>query len=111
MTDPPPSAAATPSKAAASPSKTTKRGTHPMLVGCMLPFMVWAGLIAIAWTSEGVEFLTGGAVVLLPDKAGEFMGGLLFNFFLWAWMPYLLLWSVGVAAANAMGRSSRRGRR
>jgi len=68
-------------------------------------------LIAIAWTSEGVKSLTGGAVVLLPDKAGEFMGGLLFNFFLWAWVPYLLLWSVGVAAANAMGRSSRRGRR
>lgn len=104
MTDPTPSAAA-------SPSKTTKRGTHPMLVGCMLPFMVWAGFIAIAWTSEGVKSLTDGAVVLLPDKAGEFMGGLLFNFFLWAWMPYLLLWSVGVAAANAMGRSSRRGRR
>ena len=104
MTDPTPSAAA-------PPSKTRKRGTHPMLVGCMLPFMVWAGLTAIAWTSEGVKSLTGGAVVLLPDKAGEFMGGLLFNFFLWAWMPYLLLWSVGVAAANAMGRSSRRGRR
>ncbi len=93
MTDPPPSAAA-------PPSKTTKRRTHPMLVGCMLPFMVWAGFIAIAWTSEGVKSLTDGAVVLLPDKAVEFMGSFLLNFFLWAWVPYLLLWSVGVAAVR-----------
>ncbi len=93
MTDPPPSAAA-------PPSKTTKRRTHPMLVGCMLPFMVWAGFIAIAWTSEGLKSLTDGAVVLLPDKAVEFMGSFLLNFFLWAWVPYLLLWSVGVAAVR-----------
>ena len=102
MTDPTPSPAA-------PPSKTRKRGTHPMLVGCMLPFMVWAGLIAIAWTSEGVKSLTGGAVVLLPDKAGEFMGGLLFNFFLWAWVPYLLLWSVGVAAVRGKRALDRAG--
>ncbi len=104
MTDPPPSVAA-------PPSKTTKRRTHPMLVGCMLPVMAWAGFIAIAWTSKGLKSLTDGAVVLLPDKAGELMGGLLFNFFLWAWVPYLLLWRVGVAAAHPKGRSSRRGRR
>ena len=77
-----------------------KRRTDPVVMGCMLPVLVWLAFSAVALTSGGIERMTDGAVVLLPERVVEAMAAVVFNFVLWGWAPYLLLWGLAVAASK-----------
>ncbi len=77
-----------------------KRRTNPVVMGCMLPVLVWLAFCAVAWASDGIERVSDGAVVLLPERVVEAMAAVMFNFVLWGWAPYLLLWGLAVAASK-----------
>ena len=77
-----------------------KRRTNPVVMGCMLPVLVWLACCAVAWASNGIERVSDGAVVLLPERVVEAMAAVALNFALWGWAPYLLLWGLAVAASK-----------
>ena len=77
-----------------------KRRTDPVVMGCMLPVLVWLACCAVAWASKGIERVSDGAVVLLPERVVEAMAAVVFNFVIWGWAPYLLLWGLAVAASK-----------
>ncbi len=87
-----------------------KRRTNPVVMGCMLPVLAWLAFSAVALTSGGIERMTDRAVVLLPERLVEAMAAVMFNFVLWGWAPYLLLWGLAVAASKGAKALDRCGR-
>ena len=77
-----------------------KRRTNPVVMGCMLPVLVWLALCAIAWASAGIARVSDGAVVLLPERVVEAIPAVALNFAPWGWAPDLLLWGLAVAASK-----------
>ena len=88
-----------------------KRRTNPVVMGCMLPVLVWLACCAVAWASKGIERVSDGAVVLLPERVVEAMAAVVLNFALWGWAPYLLLWGLAVAASKGAKAPNQAGER